>query len=509
MSVQEKLQNFEQTRLKVLQSAGAQPSTARQRIEQLLDAGSFVEVDAFVERRSAGLMPEADVHAAGEGVVAGYGTIDERPVYIYSQDAAFLSGAVGEMHAKKIAKVINMAIQNGVPILSVIDSGGARIQEGPLALNGYGEIAKLSAEASGTIPQIAIVAGPCIGAAALCAALADFVFMVDGKSTLALNGPQVLQANDNPMKKIETIMDAKSNAEKSGNAHFIAESEEACFAQVKVLLSYLPSNNLEDAPINENSLDDINRQVESINELLIQNDGAACEMKSIIAALVDDGLFMEAQSAYAPNMITGFATFFGRPVGIVANQPMVREGKICARASAKAARFIRFCDSFGLPIITFVDTTGFIVDLGAEECGLVNQGAKLFYAYADATVPMITVVCGKATGSSYIAMGCKALGADMALAWPTAEISPLTAEAAANIVFAQELQSSADPIADRAKLAQKYEETFASPWAAAKAGIIDDVIMPSETRQRIIAALEMMISKRDSRPPKKHGNLPL
>lgn len=481
--------------------------TARERINALMDAGSFVEVDAFVSHRCTEFGMDA-VEAPGEGVVTGYGTVDGRLVFVYSQDFTVMGGSLGEMHAKKICKVMDMAAKMGAPIIGMNDSGGARIQEGLDALSGFGEIFHRNTVNSGVIPQISVIMGPCAGGAVYSPAITDFIFMVDNTSKMFITGPQVIESVTGEAVTAEALGGSAVHAEKSGVCHFTAASDEECIAEIKKLLSYLPSNNLEEAPYVAPT-DVINRLSEALTTVVPDNANQAYDVKNVIAEVVDNGEFFEVQKAYAENIVVGYARMNGMSVGIVANQPKVKAGALDCNASDKAARFIRTCDSFNIPVVTFTDTPGYFPGIAEEHGGIIRHGAKLLYAYAEATVPKVTVILRKAYGGAYIAMGSKNLGADMVMAWPTAEIAVMGPEGAANIIFKDDIANSDNPIAAREDKIQDYKNKFATPFVAAQRGYIDDVIEPDSTRPRIIAALEMLSSKRDSRPAKKHGNLPV
>jgi acetyl-CoA carboxylase carboxyltransferase component len=473
----------------------------------LLDEGSFVEVDAFVSHRCTEFGMDA-VEAPGEGVVTGYGTVDGRLVYVYSQDFTVIGGSLGEMHAKKICKVMDMAAKMGAPIIGMNDSGGARIQEGIDALSGFGEIFFRNTVNSGVIPQISIIMGPCAGGAVYSPAITDFIFMVDKTSKMFITGPQVIQSVTGEEVTAEDLGGSKIHASKSGVCHFASSSDEECIAEVRKLLSYLPSNNLEEAPYVEPT-DVINRLSEKLTTIVPDNPNSAYDVKEVIAEIVDNGEFFEVHKDFAKNIVVGYARMNGYSVGIVANQPKVKAGSLDIDASDKAARFIRTCDSFNIPIITLTDTPGYFPGVDQEQGGIIRHGAKLLYAYAEATVPKINVITRKAYGGAYIAMSSKHLDTDVVMAWPTAEIAVMGAEGAANIIFKNDIASSDDPIATRADKVQEYRNKFATPFVAAQRGYVDDVIEPDSTRPRIIAALEMLQSKRDSRPAKKHGNLPV
>lgn len=492
---------------KIKKQHDANKLTARERINALLDAGSFVEVDAFVTHRCTEFGMDC-VEAPGEGVVTGYGTVDGRLVYVYAQDFTVIGGSLGEMHAKKICKVMDMAAKMGAPIIGMNDSGGARIQEGIDALSGFGEIFFRNTCNSGVIPQISVIMGPCAGGAVYSPAITDFIFMVEKTSQMFITGPQVIKSVTGEDVTGEDLGGAGVHGSKSGVAHFSAASDEECIAQIKTLLSYLPSNNLEEAPYVA-STDEINRLSEKLTTIVPDEANKAYDVKEVIAEVVDNGEFFEVQKNFAQNIVVGYARMNGQVVGIVANQPKVMAGSLDINSSDKAARFIRFCDSFNIPLVTFTDVPGYFPGVEQEQGGIIRHGAKLLYAYSEATVPKINVITRKAYGGAYIAMSSKHLGADMVMAWPTAEIAVMGPEGAANIIFKNDIKESSDPIATRSEKIQEYRNKFASPYEAARRGYIDDVIEPDSTRPRIIAALEMLASKRESRPAKKHGNLPV
>jgi methylmalonyl-CoA decarboxylase alpha subunit len=481
--------------------------TARERIEKLLDKGSFVEIDAFVEHRCIEF-DMAETKAPGEGVVTGYGTIDGRLVFVFAQDFTVIGGSLGEMHAAKICKVMDMAVKMGAPIIGLNDSGGARIQEGVDALKGYGDIFYRNTLASGVIPQISVILGPCAGGAVYSPALTDFVFMVSGTSKMFITGPQVIKAVTGEDVSPEDLGGARAHNQTSGVAHFMSQSEQECFDQIKKLLSYIPSNNLEDAPYKETG-DSPDKIIPELNQTVPVDPNKPYDIKEIIKNVVDDGDFFEVQPLFAQNIITGFARLAGHSVGILANQPKHLAGCLDINASDKAARFVRFCDAFNIPLITFTDTPGYLPGVAQEHGGIIRHGAKLLYAYSEATVPKITVIVRKAYGGAYIAMCSKHLGADQVFAWPTAEIAVMGPEGAANIIFRKEIEESSDPISTRTQKIEEYRDKFANPYQAAKRGYVDDVIEPSATRVRLISALEMLMSKRETRPAKKHGNIPV
>lgn len=481
--------------------------TARERLNLLFDENSFVEIDAFVKHRCTELGMQ-DVDAPGEGVVTGYGTVDERLVYAYAQDFTVVGGSLGEMHAKKICKVMDMALKMGAPLIGINDSGGARIQEGVDALSGYGNIFFRNTIASGVIPQISVIMGPCAGGAVYSPALTDFVFMVDKTSQMFITGPQVIKAVTGEEVSSEELGGAMTHNQTSGVAHFISEDENKCIEDIKRLLSFLPSNNMEGAPEYECD-DDLNRMEDKLNEIIPDNPNKAYDMKEVIGAIVDNGDFMEVQPYYAMNIITGYGRLNGRSIGIIANQPKVLAGCLDINASDKAGRFIRTCDAFNIPVLNLVDVPGFLPGTNQEFGGIIRHGAKMLYAYSEATVPKVTLITRKAYGGAYLAMCSKDLGADQVFAWPKAEIAVMGPEGAANIIFKKEIEAAEDSATARQEKIQEYRDKFATPYIAASRGYVDDVIEPAVTRQMLISAFDMLESKRENRPAKKHGNLPV
>jgi len=480
---------------------------ARERINLLVDESSFSEIGIFVEHRATELGMDS-VQAPAEGVVTGYATIAGRPVYIYAQDFTVMGGSLGEMHASKITKIMDMAMKTGCPIICINDSGGARIQEGIDALSGYGDIFYKNTLASGVIPQISVILGPCAGGAVYSPALTDFVFMVENISKMFITGPQVIQAVMGETVTADELGGVEAHCQKSGVAHFAFKTEIECFQGIKDLLSFLPLNNLDDPPLYE-STDDPNRLSPYLNEIIPDNANKTYDVKDVIKEIVDDGDFLEVQAGYAENIVIGYGRLNGRSVAIVANQPMVLAGCLDINASDKAARFIRFCDAFNLPIVTFTDVPGYLPGVGQEHGGVIRHGAKLLYAYSDATVPKLNVILRKAYGGAYIAMSSRHLGADLVLAWPTAEIAVMGPDGAANIIFRKEIEASENPIETRKQKIAEYYDRFANPYKAAQRGYIDDVIEPEATRPRLISALQMLEGKRENRPSKKHGNFPV
>ena len=475
--------------------------TARERIELLFDEGSFVELDAFVKHRCTNFGQEKKDLPA-EGVVTGYGTVDGRLVYAFAQDFTVEGGSLGEMHAKKIWKVQDLAMKMGAPIVGINDSGGARIQEAVDALSGYAGIFYRNTAASGVVPQISVIMGPCAGGAVYSPAITDFIYMVDKTSQMFITGPAVIKSVTYEEVTAEALGGAYTHNSKSGVAHFMASDEKNCLEQIRYLLSFLPSNNMEETPMVETG-DDPDRQDESLNTVIPDNPNAPYDMKDVITALVDNGEFYEVHEHFAKNIITCFARFDGRAVGIIANQPNVMGGCLDIDASDKSARFIRMCDAFNVPLVNLVDVPGFLPGVGQEHGGIIRHGAKMLYAYSEATVPKVTVITRKAYGGSYIAMCCRELGADQVMALPTSEIAVMGPAGAANIIFKR------DEPEQKAKNTQAYVDEFATPYKAAERGYADMIIEPSETRPRIITALNALASKREQGPARKHGNIPL
>jgi acetyl-CoA carboxylase carboxyltransferase component len=480
--------------------------TARERLELLFDPGTFTETDLFVKHRGTEL-GMADRETPAEGVVTGFGKVSGRTVFAFSQDFTVMGGSLGEMHAAKIVKLQHMALKAGCPIIGIQDSGGARIQEHVDALNGYGQIFFNNTIASGVIPQISVIMGPCAGGAVYSPGLTDFIFMVDKTSYMYITGPEVIKAVTREETTHEALGGAMAHASKSGVAHFVAMSEQECIAQVQRLLSFLPSNNVDDAPIVPVD-DPLDRFEEQLLHIMPDNPHKPYDVREIITTVVDDGDFFEVQPHWAQNMVVGFARMGGRSVGIVANQARVMAGCIDINASDKAARFIRFCDAFNIPVITFVDTPGYLPGVNQEHGGIIRHGAKLLYAYSEATVPKLVVVLRKAYGGAYLAMCAKSLGADFVLAWPSAEIAVMGADGAANILF-KPGPEVADPDGARAQWVEAYKAKFNTPYMAAARGYVDAVIDPRETRRYLAAALFGLETKRETRPAKKHGNFPV
>ena len=481
--------------------------TARERIDKLFDSNTFVEIDAFVETRAIDFdMQKKKV--SGDGVVTGYGNIDGRLVFVSSQDFTVIGGSLGEAHARKITKVMDMAVKMGAPFISINDSGGARIEEGIDSLCGYGEIFYRNTLASGVIPQISVIMGPCAGGAVYSPAITDFIFMVEKSSYMFITGPQVIKAVTGEDVTFETLGGADVHNSKSGVAHFKSSNEDECIKDIKRLISFLPDNNLSDMPAFAVT-DDLNRLTEELCDIIPDNSNKPYDIKDVIEKVVDNGDFFEIQKHFAQNIVIGFGRLNGSTVGILANQPKIMAGVLDVNSADKGARFIRFCDAFNVPIITFTDTAGYLPGIGQEYSGVIRHGAKLLYAFSEATVPKINIIVRKAYGGAYIAMNSKHLGADMVFAWPSAEIAVMGPDGAANIIFRKEIAGAEDPVIARNQKIEEYRDKFSNPYVAAARGYVDDVIDPATTRIRLINALEMLASKRENRPSKKHGNVPL
>ncbi|MBL8696246.1 MAG: acyl-CoA carboxylase subunit beta [Planctomycetes bacterium] len=481
--------------------------TARERVAFLLDDGSFLESDRFVTHRCTDFGLDQQKFL-GDGVVTGHGRIDGRPVFVFAQDFTVFGGSLSEAHAAKICKILDQAMKVGVPVIGLCDSGGARIQEGVVSLGGYADIFLRNTLASGVVPQISAILGPCAGGAVYSPALTDFVFMVEGTSYLHITGPDVVKAVTHEDVTSEQLGGSSVHMQKSGVAHFAARDDRECLTQIRELMSYLPLNNAEDPPVIPCEDDPLRRDAK-LDSIVPADPQKPYDMKDVIKLVVDHGKFLEVQRDFARNMIVGFARLGGRSVGIIANQPAHLAGCLDIDASVKGGRFIRFCDAFNIPILTFEDVPGFLPGTHQEYGGIIRHGAKLLYAYCEATVPKLTVITRKAYGGAYDVMASKHIRADLNLAWPGAEIAVMGAEGAAKIIFRREIQSASDPKAEEARKIAEYREKFAHPYHAASRGYIDDVIEPSETRSRLIAALELLRTKRDRNPPRKHGNIPL
>jgi propionyl-CoA carboxylase beta subunit len=481
--------------------------TARERIELLLDRGSFREVDAFVQHRTHDFGLNEQKYLS-DSVVTGWGTIDGRLVYVFSQDFTVFGGSLGEVHAAKICKIMEMALKNGAPLIGLNDSGGARIQEGVVSLAGYADIFLRNTTASGVIPQLSVIMGPCAGGAVYSPALTDFIFMVRKSSYMFVTGPDVVKAVTHEDVSFEDLGGASVHAERSGVCHVAGENEADTLYLVRKLLGYLPQNNLEDAPLVQSADDPLRMDME-LDSLVPESPDKPYDIRDVVTKIVDGGQFYEIHESFAANIVVGFARLGGHSVGVVANQPMVLAGVLDIDASEKAARFVRFCDAFNIPLVTFEDVPGFMPGTVQEHQGIIRAGAKLLYAYCEATVPKLTVITRKAYGGAYCVMSSKHIRSDLNLAWPTAEIAVMGPDGAVSIIARKEIEQAKDPAKRKAELVAEYREKFANPYVAAERGFIDDVIEPHETRPRLINALEMLQNKRDSNPPKKHGNIPL
>ena len=481
--------------------------TARERIERLLDPGTFRELDTFVAHRTVGFGIEQQKYLS-DSVVTGWGKIEGRLVYLFSQDFTVFGGSLGEVHAEKVCKIMDLAIKNGAPLIGLNDSGGARIQEGVVSLAAYAYVFLRNVLASGVIPQISAIMGPCAGGAVYSPAMTDFILMVKNTSFMHITGPDVIKAVTREEVTSEDLGGAMVHNARSGVAHFAAEDEDDCIYQIRKLLSYLPQNNLEDPPFVPTS-DPRDRADEELDHILPDNPNKPYDMKDVIRRVVDDGDFFEVQEHWAGNILVGFARLGGFAVGIVAQQPKILAGVLDIDSSTKAARFVRFCDCFNVPIVTFEDVPGFLPGVTQELGGIIRHGAKLLYAYCEATVPKITIITRKAYGGAYDVMSSKHIRGDISYAWPSAEIAVMGPDGAVNIIFRKQIAEAEDPDSERERLVREYRETFANPFVAAERGYIDDVIEPRETRARLIEALEMLQNKRDTNPPKKHGNIPL
>ncbi|MBM3973242.1 MAG: methylmalonyl-CoA carboxyltransferase [Planctomycetes bacterium] len=483
--------------------------TARERIALLVDPGTFTEIDRFVTHRCRDFGMDSEKNQIlGDGVVTGSARIDGRPVYLYAQDFTVFGGSLSETHAAKICKVMDLAVKMGVPMLGLSDSGGARIQEGVVSLGGYADIFLRNTLASGVVPQISAIMGPCAGGAVYSPAITDFILMVEGTSFMHITGPDVVKTVTHEDTTSEELGGARVHSEVSGVAHFTAPDDATCLVQLRELLGYLPLNNAEDPPFRATE-DDPNRMDPALDSIVPASSDQPYDMRQVVKKIVDDGKFFEVQARYAKNMIVGFARLGGRAVGVVGNQPNHLAGVLDIKASLKGARFIRFCDAFNIPLITFEDVPGFLPGKDQEWGGIIAHGAKLLYAYCEATVPKITVITRKAYGGAYDVMNSKHIRADLNLAWPSAEIAVMGAEGAAKVVFRREIQAAKDPVAEEKRLVADYKAKFANPYQAAARGYVDDVVEPRRTRPLLIQALELLRSKRDTNPPKKHGNIPL
>jgi propionyl-CoA carboxylase beta chain len=516
MSIEEKIKKLDELNAQALVGGGpdrierqhaAGKLTARERIELLLDPGSFVEVDKFVVHRCTDFGMEKQ-KILGDGVVTGYGKVDGRQVFVFAQDFTVFGGSLSGAFAEKICKIMDLAARVGAPVIGLNDGAGARIQEGVVSLGGYGDVFLRNVRASGVIPQISVILGPCAGGAVYSPAMTDFIIMVKQTSNMFITGPDVIKTVTHEEVTSEELGGATTHSTRSGVSHFAANSEEEALQIIRGLLSYIPQNNLEDPPFVPTE-DDPHRMDPRLLTLVPENPNKPYDIKELIGIVVDDGNFLEVHAGWARNIVVGFARFGGRSVGIVANQPAVLAGCLDVDSSKKGARFVRFCDAFNIPLVTFVDVPGFLPGTNQEWGGIITHGSKLLYAFCEATVPKVTVITRKAYGGAYVVMNSKHSDADVNLAYPTAEIAVMGPDGAVNIVFRKELQADADPEARRKELEQDYRETFASPYKAAELGYIDEVIKPEQTRPRVIGALEMLAGKRQAMPPKKHGNIPL
>jgi propionyl-CoA carboxylase beta chain len=481
--------------------------TARERIELLLDAGSFHEIDKFVVHQAHDF-GMADQRVPGDGVVTGSGRIHGRPAFVFAQDFTVFGGSLSEAYARKICKIMDLAMKAGAPVIGLNDSGGARIQEGVVSLAGYADIFLRNTLASGVVPQISAIMGPCAGGAVYSPAITDFVFMVKNTSYMFVTGPDVIRSVTHETVSAEELGGAATHGTTSGVAHFAADSEEECLALIRELLTFLPQNNLEDPPFRPTA-DPSDRRDDALQTIVPDQPNKAYDMKDVIASVLDDRYFFEVQGAYAPNIVIGFGRLGGRPVGIVANQPAHLAGCLDINASLKAARFVRFCDCFNIPLVTFEDVPGFLPGTTQEFGGIIKHGAKLLYAFCEATVPKLTVITRKAYGGAYCVMSSKHIRGDANFAYPTAEVAVMGPEGAVNILYRRESEQAADPAGFRDERIREYREKFANPYVAAERGYIDEVIEPRDTRARLTAALELLRTKRDTNPPKKHGNIPL
>jgi len=482
--------------------------TARERVEAFLDEGSFVETDALARHRARDFGLEAK-RPMGDGVLTGYGTVDGRPVCIFSQDATVFGGALGEVYGEKIVKIMDLALKTGVPVVGINEGSGARIQEGIMGLALYGDIFYRNVMASGVVPQLSLILGACAGGHVYSPALTDFTLMVDGASHMFITGPDVIKTVTGEDIGMEELGGARAHNSKSGVAHFLSPDEEDALELAKTLLSFLPSNNLSDPPVFDAADALAEDPLAELDTIIPDSNNAPYDMHQIIEAVLDDGDFLEVHQLWAQNMVCGFGRVEGRSIGVVGNNPMHFAGTLDIDAAEKASRFVRSCDAFNIPVLTFCDVPGFLPGVGQEHAGIIRRGAKLLYAYSEATVPKVTVITRKAYGGAYVVMGSKHLGADINLAWPTAQVAVVGAQGAVNIIRRKEIAASDDPEKARAEFITQYEDTFATPYIAAERGFVDAVIEPSQTRREVAKALRLLRTKRESLPPKKHGNIPL
>ncbi len=481
--------------------------TARERVDLLLDPGSFVELDRFKTHRCTDFDMDKQ-KTPGDGVVTGYGNIDGRQVFVFSQDFTVFGGSLSGAFSEKVCKVMDLAVKTGCPMIGINDSGGARIQEGVASLAGYANIFHRNVLSSGVVPQISAVMGPCAGGAVYSPAMTDFIFMVEDTSYMFITGPEVIRTVTHEEVSMQELGGASTHNAKSGVAHFASPNERESLHTIRELLSFLPSNNMEDSPVRPTS-DDPNRRDEKLNSLVPDNPNKPYDIKDVITTVVDENYFLEVQKDYARNIVIGFARLGGRTVGIVANQPAFLAGVLDIDASVKGGRFVRFCDCFNIPIVTLIDVPGFLPGTSQEYGGIIRHGAKLLYAYCEATVPLVSIITRKAYGGAYVVMSSKEIGGDVNLAYPTAEIAVMGPDGAVNIIHRNAINKAADPDTEREKLVDEYRRTFANPFKAAEMGYIDEIIMPADTRPQLIRALDMLHNKRDKNPPKKHGNVPL
>jgi propionyl-CoA carboxylase beta chain len=516
MGLQENLQELARRNEEALQGGGLDrikkhheqgKLTARERVELLLDPGTFVELDRFKTHRCTDFEMEKK-KTPGDGVVTGYGNVDGRQIFVFSQDFTVFGGSLSGAFSEKICKVMDLAMKTGCPVVGINDSGGARIQEGVVSLAGYGEIFLRNVLSSGVVPQISAIMGPCAGGAVYSPAMTDFIFMVENSSYMFITGPEVIKTVTHEEVTMQELGGAETHNGRSGVAHFSSPSERESIHAIRELLSFLPSNNTEDPPIRSTS-DDPNRRDEQLNALIPDNPNKPYDIKELIKGIVDEQYFFEVQQDFARNIVVGFARIGGRPVGIVANQPAFLAGVLDIDASTKGGRFVRFCDCFNIPIVTFVDVPGFLPGTSQEYGGIIRHGAKLLYAYCEATVPKVCVITRKAYGGAYVVMSSKVLRSDVNLAYPGAEIAVMGPDGAVNIIFRNAIEKAKEPQAERERLVNEYRQTFATPFKAAELGYIDEIIMPADTRPHLIRALAMIQNKRETSPPKKHGNIPL
>ncbi len=481
--------------------------TARERLELLLDPGSFLEIDKFVVHQTHAFDMD-DQRIPGDGVVTGSGRIHGRPLFVFAQDFTVFGGSLGEAYARKICKIMDLAMKTGAPIVGLNDSGGARIQEGVVSLAGYADIFLRNTLASGVVPQISAILGPCAGGAVYSPAITDFVFMVQHSSYMFVTGPDVIKAVTHEAVSADELGGAATHGGTSGVAHFAADGEEECLALIRELLTFLPQNNMEDPPLRPTQ-DPVDRRADGLQTIVPEQPNRPYDMKDVVRTVLDEQYFFEVQASFAPNLVVGFGRLGGRPVGIVANQPAHLAGCLDINASVKGARFVRFCDCFNIPLVTFEDVPGFLPGTAQEFGGIIRHGAKLLYAFCEATVPKLTVITRKAYGGAYCVMSSKHIRGDANFAWPTAEIAVMGPDGAVNILYRRELEATADPAAFRDARTREYREKFANPYIAAERGYVDEVIEPRDTRARLCAVLETLRTKRDANPPRKHGNIPL